>query len=305
MRPVNKPVPPQGQPVAGKGKSPWDVLQGALVDTIGDYCCFCEMPINVNFNIASKQNSKLIRSYADGFQWGDLLLACRWCQQYRRPGAVRVSDYLWPDQDPTFRVDAATPFRYVYQQVTVIQGGSSGSANIALVNVNPESPLAARAQRTLDLFQLNSPFYNAKTNTLTLAPENVNAAWDPRLSARTEAWLTAHEVLANLDKANRTGLSGVAEMVWRQAIALAQKTGFWSVWMTVFWQAYQNLTLLNQTLVETTDRKHVIIYGYQGLPTKQPPDSVEEPPPKRRRPNPPPVRTYTIFTGTDKSRIFD
>lgn len=36
MRPVNKPVPPQGQPVAGKGKSPWDVLQGALVDTIGE-----------------------------------------------------------------------------------------------------------------------------------------------------------------------------------------------------------------------------------------------------------------------------
>lgn len=327
MRPVNKPIPSNeiSTDILNRNKKRgWSEnrsLQGALADTIGHYCSFCELPINVGEHIEDKRfprRGQLAR-FSD---WDHLLLSCSYCQNYRRNGEIRYpSLYLWPDIDSSFTLADTSPLIYNYKDVNCVLKNTSNTPEkqiikkLVIVEANSGSSNYQKAQEFINLFQLNTPAYDVQTNTLTLINHTLGTYPDRRLFLRTEAWDLAQDAINRLTEAQNiqlpqdvvdklteaeiTQLSlAFRQIASKNTTAIARTYGFWSVWMTAFWQKYKDQNLLKQLFVSTEDRDGFVIHGYQGLPeTSQLPP--EERRPKRRRI----TKTYLLFTGTAHSRI--
>jgi hypothetical protein len=292
MRPVNKPTPPatrQQTVPKGPDGAPLVVMRMALQDTIGYYCSFCEMPINVTQAVVSKYVRQLKRTPTLS-SWSDLLLACDFCQYHRTSDVTALDRYLWPDTDATFSLGLTSPFLYLLKDVTYVvkdEIGDTVSTTKPLVIVTPNlaSPDVDRAKRTIDLFQLNTPFYDASSNTFTITKAQLQAGIDTRVDLRTEAWSIALSAIETLREARALRQFPMAATgVMHMAAGLAQHTGFWSVWMTTIWAAFADTTLIKDMLVNTDTRSGYQISGYQTLP-----DGGRPP--------------WTIFTGTASTRV--
>jgi hypothetical protein len=283
MRPVDKPkptTPPTGDSAPKRKRPPLDPLtvwRMALQDTI-----------NVNQAVASKSLRTLKRS--PGLDtWDDLLLACDYCQLHRTADATALSQYLWPDTDATFSLGSTSPFLYALKDVTYIVTGDNVGAPITrplvIVSANPASPSASRAQKTIDLFQLNTPFYDANTNTLTISQEALQSQIDPRLDRRTAGWRLAQQSIEALQTAKQmTDVPVYFAGLTKMAAATAQASGFWSVWMTTVWQAFSDSRLIRALLLDVDNLDGYQVVGYQTLP-----DGGSPP--------------WRLFTGTAISRL--
>lgn len=299
MRPVNKPTP-QKLP-AKKGWTTADAVESALLDTIDNYCSFCEMSIVSGGFIHTKQSGRLLKSPTLQ-DWPELLLTCSFCDTWRVGGSVTESNYLWPDVDSTFTLTDASPFAYQLKDVQVIQKslsevGQAPTQPLALVVANPKAPsdVQAKAQKTIDLYQLNTPFYDAKTNTLTLPAEDVGGFMDMRLTYRTNEWNRALLAVSTLQDASQFKKYPASYDAFVKGIVMmAQASAFWSIWMTVFWQAFQDKDLLTRLFISTPSKAGYIISGYQSLTT----DKFAETTPAPLKPI-----SYLIFCGTAQERI--
>ena len=301
MRPVTKPAPATLPPAMGDAETPAQRLMTALLDTVGDYCALCEMSIESGGYVQSKRTGvpqKTPRLDA----WTDLLPVCTNCAMQRAGDAPVTPDgYLWPDVDATFTLTSTSPFVYALTEVTVVQEGSadaSGTQQVVLVKANPSSKAFTRAQATLDLYQLNTRWYDANTNTLTV-PKETPEFVDRRLALRTFAWRRARAYIEVLRQGEKE--PSFLEGMWLQAASGAQTAGFWSVWMTTFWAEYQDPKLLDRLFVQTTTKRGYIISGYQSVEKKEE-DEAPLSLPGRPQP-PPPGGPWTIFTGTAVSRL--
>lgn len=280
MRPVDKPrptLPESGvapasarEPAKRPPLGPLTVWRMALQDTIGSYCSLCEMPINVSQAVISKPRQTLKRLPTLD-QWSDLLLACDFCQLHRTSDVTTPSRYLWPDTDATFSLGLTSPFLYTLKSVTYIVKGSNAGGPITrplvIVSANRASPDVTRAQNTIDLFQLNTPFYDAVNNTFTIPEAALQAQIDPRVDQRTAAWALALQSIEALKAARQMSevpvfFQGLAKII----AATAQAAGFWSVWMTTVWQAFADRTLIRALLLDIDDRDGYQVVGYQTLP---------------------------------------
>lgn len=309
MRPINKVRPTEEEfnqrLLMNRRTRGWNdnrTLQSALVDTIDHYCSFCELPINVGDHVEDKRVPRQGQTmrFSD---WEHVLLACHYCQTYRQEFSTNnLNDYLWPDRDSTFTLDTTSPFVYSYKDVNVTVGSVPvGTVKLAVVEANPLSAQHAQAQRTIILFQLNTPDYDVQTNTLHLRDGTIASHPDQRLFFRTQAWEVAQRMIDTINQAQGFTVSTAPyDIALRSTPLLAQTYGFWSVWMTAFWQAYENRDLLERLFVTIDDTNSFMIRGYQGIP-REPED---RPVTKRRRLNKPPTRPfYMIFTGTEAGRI--
>jgi hypothetical protein len=94
------------------------------------------------------------------------------------------------------------------------------------------------------MLNLNGIF-NSGTNTL----EYTTRATDRRVQFRTRAWAFAGDAADRLQivytehGTNSYGDRNIRAVMERQIIATAVSTGFWSVWMTVFYNAVSNGSL--------------------------------------------------------------
>jgi hypothetical protein len=288
MRPVNKPAPQN--PVIKKGWTTAEVVESALLDTLGAYCSFCELSIEGGGLIQTKQSGKLLRS-PSLTEWPELMLTCPYCNTWRTPGSVNEAEYLWPDVDSTFTLTPTSPLLYQLKDVAVVQQGTSSTQQLVIVAANPASPSStqSKAQNTIDLYQLNSPYYDAKTNTMTLPAEDVAGFLDFRVTYRTREWLRALTAVDSLKQALQLNFPGVVDAFVKSVAIMAQASAFWSVWMTTFWQAFQNEDLLRRLFISTTNRKGYMITGYQSAYA-----ALNAP----AKPVP-----YLIFCGTAAERI--
>ena len=126
--------------------------------------------------------------------WSNFLLGCENCNGIKGNHNESRNGYLWPDRDGT-----ESAFEYL----------SEGRVRVR--DDLPE-PDRSRARALYRLVRLGR------------RPGKGATAGDRRWQKRRKAWGVAEE-------AHRKYMSGVpAELI----ITLAQETGFWSVWMTVF-----------------------------------------------------------------------
>jgi FtsZ-binding cell division protein ZapB len=190
---------------------------------------------------------------------------------------------------------------YVLRNVNVQGTNMSGEVVVVEVNDYLENNVKNKVQNTIDLYQLNTRYYERSTHTLKQKPDDIRQQ-DMRLFNRTEAWKQAQRLLQDTDiqRACRqySNDSSVLETALRFVSNMATQTGFWSVWMTVFWQEFKNPHLLHELFVQTIRRPEDIVSGYQALSPDTPLTSGHRP--DRSTSN----VTYLHFPGTAIERIF-
>jgi hypothetical protein len=293
MRPVFKPVPPAQDLRPSGGKTLDELIQEALMNTIGRYCSYCEMPLHLGDFIEIKTSRQA--GIGGNVLWDDLMLSCDYCHLYKRiereelgnhdaagpdididdpqpvprTFPINPGDYLWPDVDATFSLTNASPFIYELRTVTVRIGSAQPqNQNLAIVRANPnaDAETQRKAQNTINLYQLNTPYYDAHNDTLVMPQEAYNAVVDPRVMFRTKAWNEAYrctqQYLQAVQYFQDSPLLSDALMV--TYTDLAQSMGFWSVWMTVFFnELHPTQTAMEQLFVQTDFAGDYMIYGYQ------------------------------------------
>lgn len=97
MRPINKGEPPE------KEYKKYQDAQGDLIERLGAFCSYCEMPIQnapeVEHKESKSKNGELLK-------WENFLLSCKYCNTRKgdKVAAGEKNKYLWPDEDNTLEV---------------------------------------------------------------------------------------------------------------------------------------------------------------------------------------------------------
>lgn len=202
MRPVDK----DAQPLRADGTvitfNTYQQSRRYLIDTIGEYCSYCERPILTSLAVEHLQ-PKTHNGHLE-LVWSNLLLACTNCNSTKGHTDVVVADYFWPDRDNTFKT-----FSY----------------NISgLVSVNPllNAVDAIKAQKTITLVGLDRIQPSVGTR-------DWEEASDRRHEHRLQAYVDANNYAADYHKATIEDRAKFLPFL----IDIAKK-GFWSIWMHAF-----------------------------------------------------------------------
>ncbi len=167
-----------------------------LMERLGDYCSYCELPCNEGPDVEHVQPKSLQPDLER--DWTNLLLSCVFCNSTKGKQAVALNDYLWPDRDNTFSA-------FTYER---------DRAPKPSVRLDPL--LGTKATATLELLGLErEPGHPLLTKN------------DRRWSKRKDAWDKAARARSYLE-------SQPSEQMRAIIVDMALSTGFWSVWMTVF-----------------------------------------------------------------------
>lgn len=168
-----------------------------LIKRLDECCSYCGMHLDASLAVEHVKPKKTNPGCATA--WANFLLGCANCNSNKGARNINVAYYLWPDSDNT-------DFAYIY-------------GPDALVSVNPAMTLRERRRAR---------------NTLALVKLDVEPAASPTVSDRRwvnrqESWRLAERKRAQL------ALPGRDNDEFRETIAdLAYRSGYWSVWMTVF-----------------------------------------------------------------------
>lgn len=253
MRPVDRGSCPTDEGGAPKKFHPYTAAQQDIIKRLGEYCSYCERPLS---NVAIEHLLPQ-KWYPHGQEnWDNFLPTCPNCNGIKgsamqkkwnfQEGKSQPNDqtvlawYYWPDRDNT-----ASLFKY--REAGIIELNPS---------LNPSQQ--QKAQNTLDLTGLQRHEGN---------PEKLPTDKDLRWIKRKEAWDIAVEQLEELHDNNITR---------KGVIRLAKAMGFWSVWMTVFWEDPEMLKQLIEAVPGT--RKDCFDDLGQPLPLQEnPPKPVENP----------------------------
>lgn len=175
-----------------------------LVARLGPYCSFCERPVVTQLAVEHVQPKGLpVYAHLIG-RWDNFLLACVNCNSTKKDKNVVLSNVLLPDRDNTFAAFEYRPDGSVQASALSTARGLTAIADSSL------------ALTGLDKAALNTPDENGKQVALD------------RVSQRMEAWLSAED--AKTDMASNPHNQALRDYV----VKLATKTGFFSVWMSVF-----------------------------------------------------------------------
>lgn len=262
MRPLHKLPPQTWNEYSDSASIPAGRAGIHLIDAIGEYCSYCEMRLGGDRIVHHKlqQASPATVCKAD---WPDLLLICHDCRRHMTRPAITPAErdnYLWPDVHPSFSLHGDSPLVYRLRPVpyTIVDGEAreSSTQEFVFVEANPAADLELqrKAANTIALFQLNSPYYDAASHTLTLSRAEHMKVECNRLQQRTLAW---NKAAASADRIHRMRAlpearehSGLVELLRQQITHTAHAKGNWSVWMTHFWQAFGEKDLLARTFLE-------------------------------------------------------
>lgn len=192
-----------------RGKSPRDTDFGDyrdafpdLVSRLGPFCSYCERRISTQLAVEHIQPKDPDRYPKLRGNWDNFLLACVNCNSTKKDQDVVLSKVLLPDRDNT-----AIAYDYAPDGIITV--------NSAL-NARQQEMAAA----TLTLTGLDKPISEfMDDNGITVAID--------RVAQRQEAWGEAERAKTSLRKNSSPEMS---ELI----IRLAVRTGYFSIWMTVF-----------------------------------------------------------------------
>jgi uncharacterized protein (TIGR02646 family) len=174
-----------------------------LVSRLGMYCSYCERYVPAQLAVEHIQPKGLPAYQPLQGRWENFLLACVNCNSTKKDKPISLFDVLLPDRDNTLAT-------YLYSAGGEVQVSS-------MLNTSAQQ----LAQSTLALVGLDQRGQN-------ISDANGRLIALDRVKQRMEAWLMAEDARAKL--ADQPGNVAMAELV----IRLAQRTGFFSIWMEVF-----------------------------------------------------------------------
>lgn len=170
-----------------------------LTSNIGYYCSYCERRLEYGIEIEHIRPKTL---YSDlELKWGNLLIACRNCNAIKGHQDIILEEFIWPHLDNT---------AMAYQYTT---GG------IVRVSTNLNDTQKERARKLMDLVGLD----RIPSLDITKNPEERDNRWKFRMTA----WDKAEELKSDL-------MSLDTPIMRKYIIEIAVKTGYFSVWMSVF-----------------------------------------------------------------------
>lgn len=138
MRPVNKGTD-------DRAFNPYSDAQGELINTIDEYCSYCERWLSSSAHV----EHKLPKSHYPEleFSWVNFLLSCSNCNSYKGHREITLDECIWPDSDNTMRA-----FSYRVQGVVLPMTGYGDDID-------------KRIQRTWELLGLNRhPYVQAHSS---------------------------------------------------------------------------------------------------------------------------------------------
>ena len=202
MRPVDKDAQPTCAAGAVVTFATYPQSRRYLINTIGEYCSYCERPILTSLAVEHIQ-PKTHNGHLE-LVWSNLLLACTNCNSTKGYTDVVLADYFWSDRDNTYN-------KFSYD----ISG---------LVKVNPllNAVDAVKAQNTISLVGLD----RIQPNAGTIAWEEAS---DRRHEHRIQAYIEANNYAADYDKAT---IEDRAKFL--PFLVVIGKKCFWSIWMNAF-----------------------------------------------------------------------
>lgn len=239
-----------------------------LVAMIGDYCSFCELPLAGHLLAVEHVVPKgLYPTYTTW--WWNFLLACRDCNSQKGETPPRATATAWaaPVVNPTeIQLRAAIVAHYIWADSTIYTYRTIGRAYYYKVDTaNPRqltAPEAGFDQNVLSSFTLTEvrgkvlrgAFLRANRQvecrifnngggvrgTATVGLTGIDTPGTARAALRTRIWLLICEEVSNLvttvaalPRANRPA---VFANMWKTLLALAVRSGFYSVWVDVLTQ---------------------------------------------------------------------
>lgn len=208
MRPVDKGPIPLDENGNAIGVSDYKKWRSSLIDRIGAYCVYCDMPLSHSLNVEHVQPKNPPAGFTPGdpIAWDNMLLACGPCNNAKDNTPINFDDCYFPENNNTL-----LPFK-----VSFIDEYS----NAAIIDVADDLlPLqTTKAQRTIDLLDLDN---------VDNRPDIVDLRWKKRF----EVVIRSKETLDYYNKAIENGFyNGLANLVATTAFF----SGFFSVWFNVF-----------------------------------------------------------------------
>lgn len=292
MRPLHKPLLAT---LTDTSRVKSGQLSGLLLATLGRYCSFCECFLEDPVFIQSKSSDK---NKFSASEWPDLFLACADCNASAQQAYLDKKTFkdtgqsLWPDDSSySFTLSRGTgnptsPFQYVLQSVNIVSIDSTGARtslpaqNLVVVKADATSSFKDQVTNIIKLYMLNTIYYDDATNTLQIPFADYSEASDQRIQERTDAWNAAIQATQQLQIC--VGAPVPYAMMAEQIAVTARYSGFWSSWMTVFWQAFKDSALLQTMFIAAAKSDDFIDAGTDADPTTQP---------------------LFFFPGTDATRI--
>jgi hypothetical protein len=225
MRPLLKPASLPHDPRIG---FPAD----HVMEEIGTYCSLCERFLAEDGPLWNKRDDVLVAAVTHE-TFGDLLVLCVNCAEWQQQTAGDRRELLLPDEATTFRVERS-PYTYSLERVvtTIVDDDGAAIGEPYETEAAIVSGTGERAQNTIERFRLNTPWYDAAAKTLRIPARARATLADRRLDLRTEAWRRAEEVVPRLLE-----LGDAHRGIHTKLRLFAEAGGFWSVWVTVLWNA--------------------------------------------------------------------
>ena len=180
-----------------KAYKPYGDAKDDLIKAIGPFCSYCERNgFSSALDVEHIEDKK--NNPTKEYDWDNFLLACKNCNSIKGNKKINFNEIVLPDRDNTFEV-------FVYLE-----------SGLIIVNPSIDSELRLKAEKLIDLIGLDRyPGHESYSNK------------DKRWSERKEIWELANRYLNKLKEA-RCDIETILD--------LASKSGFWSIWMNVFWE---------------------------------------------------------------------
>ena len=247
MRPLNN-----IKPEVAQFKYPIDAL---LMMSIGECCTMCERPLLADSMVWDRKQLKLVNGRIKDTHWEDMLLLCHNCGEEIKISSKKntnLSTLIYPDKNITFNLKKSSLFYYSLEKIrsfTVNNKhqpiGDGMEEEVALIKGTTDA-----ANRTIDLFKLNSHYYNKEQHALFIPEFEDLKNIDRRLILRTRAWMQAAEFLNLFEKSNNNNTFSALTVNLKNCVS---HSGFWSVWVTLFSEKFHNKKILKKLFAQNCE----------------------------------------------------
>lgn len=238
MKPITRPERPEIEP-----SYTTFVVTLFNTNTVGPYCSFCEKKLNYQAYLFHKLRGNLERNATLTLDdWDNLLLICGECRESAKDYNPQQKDtYLWPDSEMAL----SYPFRYVKRdnvtyRVLDAEGNLFQEEQRTFVfvetNNDIESNIVQAANNTINLFKLNSKYYNNNPDNpqIIIPYQDFIEVSELRLEQRYEAYQAATKAAGRLQRAAATlVVTGGREFVDNSLILtneITESMGYVSTW---------------------------------------------------------------------------